>query len=217
VIEATQHRLGTDCPAWLRAEAEAVLTPVTGRRTSKIWDREQKKERFRVQQELLTAAQRAGREVTPELTREITEYANRAGEAAKRNEEIRERMRDIDDFRSVGSDGVRSLVRDLGEAKSGADILGNALERVKQRVLDLAADSLTDSLFGKRGSSGGLLESLLGSGGSAASAAGPATGIAGFLTSVKSFLGFADGGIVGLSGTPGAVCGSPQGCGEMPV
>ncbi|GEL44465.1 hypothetical protein MEX01_50560 [Methylorubrum extorquens] len=43
VIEAAQHRLGTDCPAWLRLDAEAVLTPVTGRRTSKIWDREQKK------------------------------------------------------------------------------------------------------------------------------------------------------------------------------
>lgn len=73
-------------------------------------------ERYRVQQELLTAAQRAGRAVTPELTREITEYAERAGEAAKRNEEIRERMRDLDGVRSVGSDGVRSLVRDLGVA-----------------------------------------------------------------------------------------------------
>lgn len=174
-------------------------------------------ERFRVQQELLTAAQRAGRDVTPELTREITEYANRAGEAAKRNEEIRDRMRDLDDFRGVGSDGVRSLVRDLGDAKSSADILGNALERVKQRVLDLAADSLTDALFGKRGTSGGMLASLLGSGSATAEAAGPATGISGMMTSLKSFLGFADGGIVGLSGPPGAVCGTPQGCGELPA
>lgn len=69
-------------------------------------------ERYRMQQQLLTAAQRAGRAVTPE----ITEYAERAGEAAKRNEEIRERMRDLDGVRSVGSDGVRSLVRDLGVA-----------------------------------------------------------------------------------------------------
>lgn len=174
-------------------------------------------ERFRVQQELLTAAQRAGRDVTPELTREITEYANRAGEAAKRNEEIRDRMRDLDDLRGVGSDGVRSLVRDLGDAKSGADILGNALERVKQRVLDLAADSLTDALFGKRGTSGGMLASLLGSGSATADAAGPATGIGSLMTSLKSFLGFADGGIVGLSGPPGAVCGTPQGCGELPA
>lgn len=115
-------------------------------------------ERYRVQQELLTAAQRAGRDVTPALTREIEEYAQKAGDAAKRNEEIRDRLRSVDDFRSVGSDGVRSLVRDLGDAKSGADILGNALERVKQRVLDLASDSIADLLFGKRGSSeSGLL------------------------------------------------------------
>lgn len=112
---------------------------------------------------------------------------------------------------------MRSLVRDLGEARSAADILNNAFDRMKQRVLDHAADSLADSLFGKRGSSSGLLDSLLGGGGSTAAAAGPATGIAGFLTSVKSFLGFAVGGIVGLSGTPGAVCGTPQGCGEMPA
>ena len=43
VIKAAQHRLGPDRPSWLQAEAEAVLTPVTGRRTSKIRDREQKK------------------------------------------------------------------------------------------------------------------------------------------------------------------------------
>lgn len=154
-------------------------------------------ERYRVEQELLTAAQRAGRDVTPELTRQITEYAQRAGEAADQNEKVRERLRDADSFRSVGSDGVRSLVRDLGDARAGADILGNALDRVKQRVLDLAADSLTDSLFGKRGTSGGLLESLLGGGGSVAAAAGPATGIAGAWTSLKSFLGFSDGGFTG--------------------
>lgn len=174
-------------------------------------------ERYRVQQELLTAAQRAGRDMTPTLTREIEEYAAKAGDAAKRNEEIRDRLRSVDDFRSVGSDGVRSLVRDLGDAKSGADILGNALERVKQRVLDLAADSLTDALFGKRGTTGGMLASLLGSGSATAEAAGPATGISGMMTSLKSFFGFADGGIVGLSGPPGAVCGTPQGCGELPA
>ena len=175
-------------------------------------------ERYRVEQELLTAAQRAGRDVTPELTRQITEYAQRAGEAADQNERVRERLRDVDSFRSVGSDGVRSLVRDLGEARSAADILNNAFDRMKQRVLDIAADSLTDSIFGKRGTSGGLLESLLGGGGSAAAAAGPASGIGGLISTLfGSFRGFADGGIVGLSDTPGAVCGTPGGCGEMPA
>lgn len=177
-------------------------------------------ERYRVQQELLTAAQRAGRDITPELTRQIEEYASKAGDAAKRNEEVRDRLRSVDDFRNVGSDGVRSLVRDLGEAKSGADILGNALERVKQRVLDIASDSLTDALFGKRGTSGGLLSSLLGAGGgsvTADAAAGPVSGVGGFVTSLKSFFGYADGGVVGLSMPPGGVCGQAQGCGELPA
>ncbi|UYW32520.1 phage tail length tape measure family protein [Methylorubrum extorquens] len=119
-------------------------------------------ERYRVQTELLTAAQRAGRDVTPELTRQIEDYANKAGDAAKRNEEARESLRDVDNLRGVGSDGVRSLVRDLGDARSGADILGNALGRVKQRVLDLASDSVAELLFGKRGSAG---SGMLGGGG----------------------------------------------------
>ncbi|WP_162242228.1 phage tail length tape measure family protein [Methylobacterium sp. Leaf123] len=171
-------------------------------------------ERFRVQQELLTAAQRAGRDATPELTREITEYANRAGEAAKRNEEIRERMRDVDDFRNVGSDGVRSLVRDLGEARSVADILNNSFDRMKQRVLDIAADSLTDSLFGKRGTGGGLLASLFGATGAGASGGSAASVLDFFKTGP---FGHADGGIVGMSMPPGGVCGTPQGCGELPA
>ena len=177
-------------------------------------------ERYRVQQELLTAAQRAGRDVTPELTRQIEEYASKAGDAAKRNEEVRDRLRSVDDFRNVGSDGVRSLVRDLGEAKSGADILGNALERVKQRVLDIASDSLTDALFGKRGTRGCLLASFLGAGGGSATAdaaAGPVSGVGGFVTSLKSLFGYADGGVVGLSMPPGGVCGQAQGCGELPA
>ncbi|MEH3119921.1 MAG: hypothetical protein PGN25_20645 [Methylorubrum populi] len=84
-------------------------------------------------------------------------------------------------------------------------------------MLDIAADSLTDALFGKRGTSGGMLAGLLGGGTATAEAAGPATGIAGMMTSLNSFLGFADGGIVGLSGPPGAVCGTAQGCGELPA
>jgi hypothetical protein len=119
-------------------------------------------ERYRVQTELLTAAQRAGRDITPELTRQIEEYANKAGDAARRNEEARDSLRDMDNLRGAGTDGIRSLVRDLGDARSGADILGNALSRVKQRVLDLASDSVAEMLFGKRGSAG---SGLFGGGG----------------------------------------------------
>ncbi|ARO53824.1 hypothetical protein B2G69_06440 [Methylorubrum zatmanii] len=144
-------------------------------------------ERYRVQTELLTAAQRAGRDITPELTRQIEEYAKKAGDAAKRNEEARESLRDVDNLRGVGSDGVRSLVRDLGDARSGADILGNALGRVKQRVLDLASDSVAEMLFCKRGSagsglfgSGGGIGSLISSffgGGAGADGASPTGGV----------------------------------------
>lgn len=149
-------------------------------------------ERFRVQQELLTAAQRAGRDVTPDLSREIENYAQKAGDAAKRLDEMRDSTRTLDTYRGVGSDGVRSLVRDLSDARGGADVLNNALGRVKQRVSDLASDIITDGLFGKRGSAdGGILSAFMG---------GKDGGAAGFFTSVKSFLGFDRGGWTGPGG-----------------
>ena len=149
-------------------------------------------ERFRVQQELLTAAQRAGREVTPELSREIENYAQRASDAAKRLDEMRDSTRTLDTYRGVGSDGVRSLVRDLSDARGGADVLSNALGRVKQRITDIASDFITDGLFGKRGSSdGGILSAFMG---------GKDGGAASFFTSVKSFLGFDRGGWTGPGG-----------------
>jgi phage-related minor tail protein len=124
-------------------------------------------ERFRVQQELLTAAQRAGRDVTPELTAQIEGYATQAAEAAKRVEDLRESGRTMDQYRSIGGDSVRGLVRDLGDAKSATDILGNAFDRLESRILDLASDNIAELIFGKRGtSSSGLLGSLLGGGSS---------------------------------------------------
>lgn len=155
-------------------------------------------ERFRVQQELLTAAQRAGRDVTPELTAQIEGYASQAAEAAKRVEDLRVSGRTMDTYRGIGGDSVRGIVRDLGDAKSATDVLGNAFERLKSRILDLASDNITELLFGKRGSSGsGLLSSLLGIGGSGGASN---DNIANFFSSGFSFnpiSGFAVGGYTG--------------------
>ncbi|WP_132256097.1 phage tail length tape measure family protein [Methylobacterium segetis] len=154
-------------------------------------------ERFRVQQELLTAAQRAGRDVTPELTARIEEYANQAAEAAKRNEALREAMRTQDLYRSAGSDSIRTFISDLGNGKSITDAWANSVDRLRQRFLDMASDNITDLIFGKRGSSdGGLLGSLFKPGDSGGASS---PGLSDFFKS-DFFPSFDGGGFTGAGG-----------------
>lgn len=164
--------------------------------------------RYRTEQELLTAAKRADRDITPELTAQIQGYVDRSGEAAKRLEELRESSKRTDDYRSVGSDGVRTFVRGLSDGVAQGKLLENVLSSLKSRAADLAATSISDMLFGKRsGSDYGLLGSLFSPGGSAnsplAGAQGPtaqAGGLSGLFASAKSFFGFAEGGYTGGGG-----------------
>ena len=161
--------------------------------------------RYRTQTELLTAAKRAEREVTPSLTAKIEDYANQAAEAAKRAEELRETSRRTDQYRDMGSDGVRTFVRGLSDGVAQGKNLENVLSNLKSRAADLAANSISDMIFGKRGGSDyGLLSSLFGGGSTAnapaAGAQGPtaqASGLASFFTSAKSFFGFDAGGYTG--------------------
>jgi phage-related minor tail protein len=163
--------------------------------------------RYRTEQELLTAAKRADRDITPQLTAQIQDYVDRSGEAAKRLEELRDSSKRTDEYRSMGSDGVRTFVRGLSDGVTQGKLLENVLSSLKNRAADLASNSISDMLFGKRGSGNyGLLSSLF-SGGSAnapaAGAQGPsaqAGGLSSLLASAKSFFGFADGGYTGAGG-----------------
>ncbi|GLS45160.1 phage tail length tape measure family protein [Methylobacterium brachythecii] len=144
--------------------------------------------RYRTEQELLTAAKRADRDITPDLTAQIKDYADRAADAAKRVEDLRESSKRTDDLRGVGTDGVRTLTRDLidgaGKAKTLQDVLGG----IKNKAADLAATSISDMIFGKRGSSDmGLLSKLF-------------SGEGGLFSGLKSLFGFESGGYTG----PGA-------------
>lgn len=164
--------------------------------------------RYRTEQELLTAAKRADRDITPELTAQIQGYVDRSGEAAKRLEEIRDSSRRVDEYRTLGSDGVRTFVRGLSDGVTQGKLLENVLSSLKNRAADLAANSISDMLFGKRnGSDYGLLGSLFGDGTFAnaplAGAQGPtaqAGGLSGLFASAKSFFGFSEGGYTGGGG-----------------
>ncbi|WP_264047977.1 phage tail length tape measure family protein [Methylobacterium flocculans] len=149
--------------------------------------------RYRAEQDLLAAAKRADRDVTSDLTAQIKDYADRAGEAAKRNEELRDSLRTVDSVRSAGSDSIRSIVTDLQKGTSATNLLTNATSRLATAFGNMASDQIAEAFLGKRGSAGWLSDFLKPS----TTGSTESGGIAGFLASAKSFFGFADGGYTG--------------------
>lgn len=167
--------------------------------------------RYRTETDLLTAAKRAERDITPELTAQIKGYADQAAETARAQEQLREAMQGMDQLRSGGRDVFSSLLRDMSHGTTLATTFSNALGRISDRLLDLAAGGIGDALFGKRGASdGGLLGGLLSIGGNSASsplagAQGPSLPAAGgFLDTIgggiRKLIGFSDGGYTGAGG-----------------
>jgi hypothetical protein len=148
--------------------------------------------RYRTETDLLTAAKRAERDITPDLTASIKAYADRALEAARQQEAMRESMQSIDAYRNVSSEGLRSVIGDLTKGASAADLMRNATGRLTNSLANMASDQIAEGLFGKRGTSGGWLSDLL----KPSTASAETGGIGSFF---KSIFGYADGGFPGLS------------------
>ncbi|MBX4992893.1 tape measure domain-containing protein [Rhizobium binae] len=133
-------------------------------------------EKARAQSDLLTAAQKAGMTITPELKASIdqlaTGYAN-ASVAAERLQESQDRVKyAAADFKDTAKDITSGFISDLRNGSSAAEALSNALNKVLDKVIDIGLNAI----FGGGGGGGGLLAGL------------------------GSLLGFADGGYTGPGG-----------------
>ncbi len=109
-------------------------------------------ERARAQQELLAAAQKAGIAITPELRAQIDNlaegYAN-ATVAANQLAESQDRARETaEEMRSLGKDVLGGFINDLRAGKTGAEALAGALNKVADKLLDIALNSIFDSKGG---------------------------------------------------------------------
>ncbi len=123
-------------------------------------------EKARAVQELLTSAQRAGLAVTPELRAQIEGlaggYAKASADAqklAESQDEVRERAQEM---AALGKDAMGGFISDLVQGKTAAEALAGALDKVGNKLLDIALDGL----FGKKGGlfgggKGGLLGGFL--------------------------------------------------------
>jgi tape measure domain-containing protein len=121
-------------------------------------------ERTRAVRELLTAAERAGIEVTPELEEQIGAladgYAAASVEAQKLAESQDAARQKAEEFASATKDALGGFISDIQRGTDATDALRNALGRVASQLADIALNSLSGG-FG--GSSGGGLQSIFSS------------------------------------------------------
>lgn len=139
--------------------------------------------RAKAAQELLTAAQKTGIAAGKELkdvqqllngdfaslspaareqAQAMLELATKYGEAQAASKRLSEQQQEtkarFDDFKSTSRDVFGGFIKDLKDGKSATEALGNALNKVADKLLDVGLDSLFGT--GNYKSGGGLLGSI---------------------------------------------------------
>lgn len=118
-------------------------------------------ERAAATQELLSAAKRAGLEITPELEAQIDDlamaYASASVEANKLSDSQRRAVQQATELQSLGRDVLGGFIDDLRNGTSAADALQNALGRIADKLLEIALSSLFSGGLGRGGLFGGAI------------------------------------------------------------
>lgn len=121
-------------------------------------------EKARIQQELLSEAERAGLEITPALKENIASLAENYARAASASDQLKESQKkaveSAQEFATLGKDVVGGFISDLRSGKSAAEAFAGALDRIADKLIDLALNSLFSG-FGAGGGGGGLLGGML--------------------------------------------------------
>lgn len=105
-------------------------------------------------QRLLNEYASQGIPVTEALAGRIDQVATRYGEWARQQEDLQRLQDTIRGFNDLGKDALKGFISDLRSGKSAAEAFKNMLDRVVDKMLDMAINALFD--FGGK-SGGGLL------------------------------------------------------------
>jgi tape measure domain-containing protein len=155
-------------------QAQAALNPM-------VDDFGYAAEKARTEQELLAAAMSAGKAITPELKAEISALAGAYAEAAAGSESLKNSQEGVRqaaaDWANSAKDATKGFVTDLMEGKTAAEAFQGAMQKLADKLMDMALDGLFNVVIGGGGGGSGLLGGLLGG--------------------IGSLFGFADGGATG--------------------
>lgn len=118
----------------------------------------------RIEQQLLSEAQKAGLEVTPALREQIAGLAEnyaRATVASEQQKEAQQRLNEqMKQLQGLGKEVMSGFISDLRNGASASEALSNALNKVLDKLIDIGLESLfSGGLFG--GGKGGLLGGFL--------------------------------------------------------
>lgn len=124
-------------------------------------------EKAKAEQRLLADAQRAGLSITPQLKEQISElagsYAQASADAKKLSESQADVKKQAEQWASLEKDVFKGFISDLKAGKSGAEALSTALNKVADKLLDMAVDGLFSTMGATAGGGGsGLFGALLG-------------------------------------------------------
>lgn len=114
----------------------------------------------RIEQQLLSEAQKAGLEITPALREQISGLAENYARASVASEQLKESQQRAAEaakqLQGLGKEVMSGFISDLRRGASASEALSNALNKVLDKLIDIGLESLfSGGLFG--GGKGGLL------------------------------------------------------------
>lgn len=118
----------------------------------------------RIEQQLLSEAQKAGLEITPALREQISGLAENYARASVASEQLKESQQRAAEaakqLQGLGKEVMSGFISDLRSGASASEALSNALNKVLDKLIDIGLESLfSGGLFG--GGKGGLLGGFL--------------------------------------------------------
>ena len=144
----------------IKARTEAIIaeTNALAGLNPLIDDNEFAVTKAKAAQDLLNEAKKAGLAITPELSATIDALSSELAKAtagansfADSQQKIVERAQE---FNALGKDVMGGFISDLRQGKSAADALNNSLNKIADRLLDMALNSLFATLPGGSGYTG---------------------------------------------------------------
>lgn len=116
-------------------------------------------EKARIEQQLLSEAQAAGLTVTPELAATIGTLAENYARASSASDQLKASQQlaaeSAKAFGDLGKDVVGGFISDLRSGKSAAEAFAGALDKIADKLINIALDGLFSGVGGG-GKSGGL-------------------------------------------------------------
>lgn len=122
-------------------------------------------EKYLATQKLIQAAQADGIKLTDEVLRQIDAEATALARNTASHEAAVEAQRRLDDVRSTFQSSMSSFAQDLAKGTNALDSLASALQRVADKLIDMAVNNLFDAAFGKSGTASSLFGAISGTSG----------------------------------------------------